>query len=93
MTGLPAYNYPAFNALARQLRLDGHDVENPAENPAPACGTWEGFMKMAIGQLIRCEAVMLLPGWADSSGACLEVRLAHALGLTVLSAGVGNCEA
>lgn len=31
MSGLPEFNFPAFNAAADKLRGDGHSVFNPAE--------------------------------------------------------------
>lgn len=31
MTGIPHFNYPAFDAGAAALRADGHQVFNPAE--------------------------------------------------------------
>ena len=81
MSGLPDYNYPAFNAAAEQLRAAGWVVENPAENEPPACGTWAGWMRLGIAQLIRCDAVALLPGWSTSRGAMLEHYIALQLGL------------
>lgn len=32
MTGIPFFNYPAFDAAAAKLRADGHTVFNPAEH-------------------------------------------------------------
>lgn len=32
MTGIPHFNYPAFDAAAALLRTDGHIVFNPAEH-------------------------------------------------------------
>jgi hypothetical protein len=84
MSGLPEYNYPAFNSAAEELRRQGHEVENPAENPEPPCKSWAGYMRMAVAQLVRCEVVALLPGWETSKGASVEHRLAHDLGLKVL---------
>lgn len=84
MTGLPEYNYPAFNAAARRLRALGFEVENPAENPDPKCGTWLGYMRMAIRQLVTCDVVALLPGWRGSRGARIERWLAGMLGFTVV---------
>ncbi|QLI49434.1 hypothetical protein vBPaeMUSP18_37 [Pseudomonas phage vB_PaeM_USP_18] len=91
MSGLPEFNYPAFHAEAGRLRALGYHVENPAENDAPPCGTWQAFMRKAIAQLITCEAVALLPGWTESRGALLERQLAVTLGMpTVQSARITN---
>ncbi|CAM8627387.1 Protein of unknown function DUF4406 [Comamonadaceae bacterium] len=82
MTGLPDFNYPAFHAAAATLRDMGHTVLNPAENPTPPCGTWQGYMRMALAQ---CDCVVLLPGWADSRGALIERKLAQVLHMEVVS--------
>lgn len=84
MTGLPDFNYPAFNDAAKALREMGHEVLNPAENPVPPCGSWAGYMRMAVAQLVQCDGVALLPGWADSRGALIEHKLAQALGMPVV---------
>lgn len=84
MTGLPDYNYPAFNVAAAQLRAAGFHVESPAENKPPECGTWEGWMRIALKQLIDCHAVAVLPGWEKSKGALVEIQVASQLGMKVL---------
>ena len=86
MSGLPDLGYPAFNAEAARLRALGYHVENPAENPEPSCGTWLAYMRIAITQLVQCDAIALLDGWQDSRGACVERTLADGLGLPVLRA-------
>lgn len=86
MTGLPESNYPAFNAMAVRLRALGHHVENPAENPEPPCKSWQAYMRMAIAQLVTCDAVALLPGWGTSKGALIEARLAADLHINVYNA-------
>jgi hypothetical protein len=88
MSGLPDLNYPAFHAAARELRAAGHLVLNPAENPEPPCGSWLGYMRMAVAQVARADAVVLLPGWERSKGARVEFDLARGLGLEVLSLDV-----
>lgn len=84
MTGLPDFNYPAFHAAAQRLRTLGFEVENPAENPEPKCGTWLGYMRMAIRQVALCDGVAMLPGWQQSRGARIERQLADSLGLRVM---------
>jgi len=84
MTGLPDFNYPAFNAAAAMLRAAGHQVENPAENPDPACKSWAGYMRLALAQLVTCDAIYLLKGWECSRGARIECELACRLNMKVL---------
>lgn len=86
MSGIQDFNYPAFHAEAKRLRDLGHEVENPAENPVPPCGSWTGYMRMALRQLVDCECVALLPGWTDSKGAVIEYNLAQALEMPVMNA-------
>lgn len=84
MTGLPEFNYPAFHAAAERLRSLGYEVENPAENSEPHCGSWLGYMRMALRQLALCDGVALLPSWQSSRGARIEQQLATQLGLIVV---------
>ena len=84
MTGLPDFNYPAFHAEAQRLRNAGWHVENPAENPRPPCGSWAGYMRLALAQLVTCDSICLLPGWTRSKGACIEHFVAAHLGLAVV---------
>lgn len=83
MTGLQDFNYPAFHAEAARLRALGYQVENPAENPEPACGSWAMYMRAALRQLLTCDRVALLPGWEGSKGAREEVRVSATLGIAV----------
>lgn len=86
MSSLPALNFPAFHAEAARLRALGYTVVNPAEiNIDPAAG-WLACMRADIKELVDCDAVATLPGWAKSKGASLEVGLAHGLGLQVVDA-------
>jgi hypothetical protein len=82
MSGLPAYNYPAFDRAARALRAAGYEVENPAENPA--CDDWTGYMRLSLVQISRVSGLAVLDGWQLSRGATLEVHVAHSLLLPVL---------
>ncbi|PZQ77956.1 MAG: hypothetical protein DI563_02010 [Variovorax paradoxus] len=86
MTGMPDLNYPEFHSVAGYLRELGYQVENPAENPEPPCGSWEAYMRMAIAQLVKCDEVHMLRGWSRSRGAKIEHELARTLGLVVSGA-------
>lgn len=90
MSGLPEFNYPAFHAMAAQLRAAGHHVENPAENPAPHCNSWLGYMRLAVAQLATCDAVVMLHGWEQSRGAKVEHRLSVGMGLRVVDAHLAH---
>ena len=91
MSGLPDFNYPAFHAAAAVLRAQGHQVENPAENPAPTCGTWQGYMRMSLRQIAACACLCMLPGWRSSRGARIEHGLALDLDLEVVDFAEATC--
>lgn len=79
MTGLHDFNRPAFNAEAARLRALGYHVENPAENPEQS--SWAAYMRVAVRQMLTCDAIAVLPGWTASRGAKLEVMIANKCGL------------
>lgn len=97
MTGIEHYNFPAFDAAAKQLRGAGHTVFNPAENDREngfdATGLQgheaaeHGFdLRTALKQDLswiceHAEGIALLPGWQESKGARADVSLGHALGI------------
>lgn len=86
MTGLPEFNFPAFNAMAEVLRADGWHVENPAEHGHVDGAEWADYLRYDISRLSTCSAMMLLPGWSSSRGARLEVSIAKELGHEMLYA-------
>ncbi|PKQ59754.1 hypothetical protein B5566_02620 [Mycobacterium sp. MHSD3] len=84
MSGLPEHNYPAFNAKARELRAQGHEVINPAELPEPAEEQpWDWYLRRDLAELVKCTHVVLLPGWSKSRGAQLEYGVAVQLGMHI----------
>lgn len=83
MTGLPEFNFPAFNAAAAQMRAEGWHVENPADHGHVHGAEWADYLRYDITRLATCEMIMLLPGWSKSKGANLEVTIARQLGMPI----------
>jgi hypothetical protein len=82
-TDLSEFNFPAFNAVAEQLRAEGAGVENPAENGSDDTLTYGEYIRLGLRQLLRCNEIMLLPNWEASRGAQLEKLVAETVGMTV----------
>ena len=83
MTGLPDYNFPAFEQARDRIRMMGHEVICPAEAGQVEGWEWRDYMKRDILMMLEADSLVVLPGWEDSRGARLEVHLASALGMTV----------
>lgn len=79
MSGYPDHNFPAFNAMAKELRGLGFEVVNPAELAEDDSQPWEYYMRRDIPLLCQCDGIVLLPGWQQSRGACLEQIIAREL--------------
>jgi hypothetical protein len=86
MTGYENLNFPAFHAESARLRALGHEVVNPAEINSDPTAEWATCMRADIAELVTCEGIALLPGWAASRGATLEHHIASTLGMTVIHA-------
>lgn len=87
MRGLPENNYPRFNKWAEALRIDGWTVRNPVEIGEEFCAELghpgdAKFLADNIDALMErerlvassCDALLLLSGWEQSSGARGELR-------------------
>lgn len=84
MSGLPDFNYPSFRAAETKLRQQGFEPVNPVNNGLPAEAPWQQHMRADIALLVTCEAIVMLPGWRQSRGACLEHHIAKRLGMDVI---------
>jgi len=91
MTGIPEFNFPAFNAAAEKWRGDGYQVFNPAENFGGRTDlARSAYMREDLAQVMKADIVAVLPGWNDSKGARLEVAMARELDLPVVDAITGD---
>ncbi len=82
VTGYKDGNRPAFDEAAGRLREAGYDACGP-HDVVPAPWHWGQAMRKAVGEMLECDGVALLPDWQDSRGACIERRLALDLGMPV----------
>jgi len=85
MTGLPDHNFPAFRAAAERLQQAGWEVVNPADNFGGRTDLPRGsYLRADVVLLLQCDAMAMLPGWADSRGAKLEYLLGRELGMPII---------
>lgn len=83
MRHYPGHNFREFNRVATLLRAATFEVVNPVDINPDATQPWEQCLKQDIMRLVHCEAVAVIPGWALSRGAALEVHIAQALRMPV----------
>ena len=83
MSGHEDLNFPAFHAEAARLRSLGVEVVNPAEINVDPDAKWVDCMRKDIAELVTCERIAMLPGFAHSRGAMLEHYIAQALGMRI----------
>jgi hypothetical protein len=83
MTGLPDYNYPAFNIMERVLRELGYsNILNPADIAGGETGHhYSYYIRESLKLISRADAVVFLNGWENSKGANLEFHAASLMGL------------
>lgn len=81
MTGLPAHNYPAFDAAQDTLRAAGFHVATPT-----VIGRRHGYdkphsfyLRRALALMLGADGIAVLPGWEGSRGARLEVYVGRSL--------------
>ena len=103
MSGLPDLNFPAFDATAASLRAAGHEVVSPAEldradgfdergctgRESLSSAQYQKFARNDLTALLGVDAIVLLPGWRQSTGATHEAAVAAWLGLAAFEAVEG----
>lgn len=79
-------NIDAAAVIAKELWQKGHAVICPHLNTAhfeiPGV-TYEDYIKGDLNMVRRCDAMVMVPGWKDSRGACEERAYAEQLGIPI----------
>lgn len=84
MAGYPGHNYHAFNRAEDDLQTLGFDVLNPLHNKLPEGLDFADYLRADLKMVCDSDGVATLPGWESSRGACLEVEVAHRLGILTM---------
>lgn len=77
-----------FKAAEDRLRAAGYDYISPraladlVSDPGLLCHS--DYMNLAFDLLSKADAVMQLPGWQESPGACMEYGYARAMEMLIL---------
>lgn len=70
-----------FSKAENKLASEGHIVFNPAKNHGES---YKEYIDMGLFQLMHCEAIYLLEGYSNSTGAALEYHYAKATGMKIM---------
>ena len=73
-----------FADAEKFLANQGHAVINPVKNDG---FSYKEYIDMGLCELMRCDAIYLLPGWGESPGARLEHLYSITTGLTIICGG------
>lgn len=77
-----------FKTAEEKLIAAGHIVINPSKNQGY---TYKEFIDMGLFELMHCDAIYLLKGYENSTGATMEHDYARTVGLKILKEEDKEC--
>jgi hypothetical protein len=89
MTGIPEWNFPAFQDAAEQLREAGFEVQSPHEfdledgfDPGSHGADFDlrAALERDVEAVLEADGVALLDGWEASPGVAVEILTAASQG-------------
>ena len=83
MSGLEEFNREAFFRASRQLTGKGYVALNPATLPDGL--NQNEYMDICFAMLRASNAILMLPGWKASAGACAEYHYAYKPGMKIFT--------
>ena len=72
-----------FGTAQMELEKAGFEAINPLEVVGDWKAEWKPAMQKCLPALIGCDAVLMLPCYSESRGACIEKQLAYDLDIPV----------
>ena len=82
ITSNPDTYYIKFLIVESFLTSLGYDVYNPARLKEGL--DYKFYVDDGLKNLMRCDAICMLPDWTKSKGACLEHHYAETIGIPIL---------
>ena len=90
MTGLPKYNFQAFEDACFHLRsvmnlnvASPHEIDHGETEETRGSLPYTTYIKAGLKLLLECHAIILMDGWELSQGCVNELLVARACGLSV----------